>query len=109
MPAVTAPIKFLAPMASRPRHSGGDAGPLSHAVRISCEDAGEATRAAERFEAAARSYRPEGAAGNPRLWREDVAAPSTGPRAMRRRHAELARGIGSGGQPPMRGVLLRFR
>ena len=109
MPAVTAPIRFLAPTAPSPRHSGGDAGPLSHAVRISFEDAVEATRAAERFEAAARSYRPEGAAGHPRLWLEDVAAPSTGPKAKRRRNTELARTIGPGIEPPMRGVLLRYR
>jgi amino acid adenylation domain-containing protein len=109
MPAVTAPIQFLAPTAPRPRHSGGDAGPLSHAVRISFEDAGEAMRAGERFEAAARSYRPEGAAGNPRLWREDVAAPSKGPKAMRRRNTELTRTFGPGIEPPMRGVLLCYR
>jgi amino acid adenylation domain-containing protein len=109
MPAVTAPIQFLAPTAPRPRHGGGDAGPLSHAVRISFEDAVAATRAAERFEAAARSYRPEGAAGRLRLWLEDVAAPSTGPKAMRRRNTELTRTIGPGIEPPMRGVLLRYR
>jgi len=111
MPASTAPIQFLAPPARRPQHSGGDAGPgpLSHAVRISFGDAGEAARAADRFEAAASSYWPGEAAGKRRLWREDVAAPSTGAKAVRRRSIELSRAIGSGVRPPVRGVLLRYR
>lgn len=92
MPAVTAPIQFFA-----------------HAVRISFGDAGEAARAAERFEAAARSCWPEGAAGKPRLWLEEVAAPSTGLKAVRRRSIELTRTIGLVVQPPIRGVMLRYQ
>jgi amino acid adenylation domain-containing protein len=109
MPAVTAPIQFFAPTAPRPRHSGGDAGPLSHAVRISFGDAGDAARAAKRFEVAARSCWPTGAAGKPRLWLEEVAAPSTGPTAIRRRRTELTRTIGPAVQPPMRSVMLHYR
>ena len=109
MAAVTVPIRSFAPMAPRPPRSGGDAGPLSHAVRISFADAGQAALAAERFAAAARSWGPAGAAGSPRLWLEDVAAPSTGPRAVRRRNIELSRAIGPVVQPPMRGVMLRYR
>jgi amino acid adenylation domain-containing protein len=92
MPAVTAPIQFFA-----------------HSVRISFGDAGDAARAAERFEAAARSCWPEGAAGKPRLWLEEVAAPSTGPKAVRRRSIELTRTIGPVARPPIRGVMLRYR
>ena len=107
MPAVTVPIQFLAPAAPGPRH-GGDAGPPGHAVRISFTDAGGAARAAERFAAAARSCWSREAAGNPRLWLEDVAAPSAWPNAIRRRSEELTRPIGPDAQPPMRSVMLRY-
>lgn len=107
MTAVTVPLQSLAPTAVRlPRD--GDAGPLSHAVRIGLRDTSEAVRAAERFAAAARSCWPAGAAGTPRLWLEDVAAPATGPKAVRRRRIELSRGIGPVAQPPVRAVLLRY-
>ena len=109
MPAQTAPMRFFAPRTSGPRHSGDDPGPQSHAVRISFADAGEAGRAARRFETAARSCWPPEVTVNPRLWLEDVAAPSSGSKAVRRRSTELARAIGPGVQPPMRGVLLRYR
>jgi len=108
MPVVTAPITFFAPTDPGPRHGGGDTGLLSHAVRVSFGDTGEAARAAERFEAAVRSCWPQGADGRPRLWLEDVAAPSTGSKAVRRRSTELNRPIGPGVQPPMRGVMLRY-
>lgn len=109
MPAVTAPIQSLAATAPGARRGRGDADPLSHAVRISFAAADEAARAAERFEAAARSCWPLGAAGRPRLWHEDVAAASTGAKAVRRRSTELSWAIGRGVQPPLRGVLLRYR
>jgi amino acid adenylation domain-containing protein len=108
MPAVIAPIESFAPTAPCPRHGGGDAGLPSHAVRVSFGDTGEASRAAERFEAAVRSCWPPGADGRPRLWLEDVAAPSTGSKAVRRRSTELTRTMGFGVQPPMRGVMLRY-
>jgi amino acid adenylation domain-containing protein len=107
VPAVTAPIQSFAPAVPRPLHSGG-AGPLSHAVRISFSETGDAARAAERFEAAARSCWPRGTSGKPRLWLEAVAAPSAGPKAAARRSTELTRTIGPGVQPPMRGVMLRY-
>jgi amino acid adenylation domain-containing protein len=108
MPAVIVPINFFAPTTLRPRNSAGEAGLLSHAVRISFGDTAEAARAAERFEAAARSCWPPGVDGRPRLWLEDVAVPSTGPKAVRRRNTELTRTIGPA-QPPMRGMMLRYR
>jgi amino acid adenylation domain-containing protein len=111
MPAATAAIQFFAPAAGGPAGRAGAAGPLSHAVRISFRDADAAMQAVELFEAAARSYRLAGTAetdGRPRLWLEDVAAPSAGPEAARRRRAELTRAIGPYLQPPMRGVLLRY-
>jgi amino acid adenylation domain-containing protein len=109
MPAVIAPMKFFASTIPRLRNSGGNTGLLSHAVRISFTGAGQAARAAQRFEAAGRSCWPAGAAGRPRLWLEDVAALSTGPKAVRRRNIELTRTIDPGVQPPMRGVMLRYR
>jgi amino acid adenylation domain-containing protein len=108
MPAVTAPITFFAPTAPGPRQGDGDANVLSHAVQVSFGDSGEASRAAERFEAAARSCWPPGAGRRPRLWVEDVVAPSTGAKAVRRRSTELTRTIGPCVQPPMRGVMLRY-
>jgi amino acid adenylation domain-containing protein len=108
MPAVTAPIQFLRPTAHSTRHGGGDADPLSHAVRISFADAGEAARAAKRFETVARSCWPVKAVGKLRLWLEEVAAPSTGLKAVRRRSIELTRTIGPAVQPPIRGVMLRY-
>ena len=110
MPAVRVPIQFLASAVPSPRRAGGgDAGPPSHAVRITFADACQATRAAERFEAAARAAWPPEAAGKPRLWLEDVAAPSAGAPAARRRNAELSRPFGPDGQPAMRGVMLRYQ
>jgi amino acid adenylation domain-containing protein len=85
------------------------AGLLSHAVRISFGDTGEAARAGERFETAARSCYSPGVIGKLRLWLEDVAASSTGSKAVRRRTSELTRTIAPGAQPPMRGVMLRYR
>jgi amino acid adenylation domain-containing protein len=108
MPAVTAPIGSFEATA-RSRHSGAGAGPLSHAVRISFGDYGGAVRAAERFETAARACWPQGTAGEPRLWLEDVAAPATGLMAVRRRSIELTRPIGPGAQLPVRAVMLRYR
>jgi amino acid adenylation domain-containing protein len=114
MSAVIAPpVHFFTPMGSRLPRSG-DTRPLTHALRIPFATAGQAMRAAGRFQAAVRSCWP--AAGQdaadqeqePRLWLEDVAAASASPLAARRREAELTRVIGPALKLPVRAVLLRY-
>jgi amino acid adenylation domain-containing protein len=111
MAAAATLIQFAAPAVDRVQHRDGSAGPLAHAVRISFRDTSEAMQAAGRFNAAIRSLHLAGAetGEGPRLWLEDVAAASVGPKARRRWCAELARAIGPGVRPPMRGVLLRYQ
>ena len=81
-------------------------------MRISFRDALAARRAVELFEEASQSCHPAGTAeatSTPRLWLEDMAVPSAGPEAARRRRVELTRAIGPCVQPTMRGVLLRYQ